>query len=403
MGSVLRHHGVLTLTSKSLIIWGICLLAGLAPARAAIFHPEADTDGDLLAESASHKAGAEHRALVRIYLAGGKISMQESVGTGVYIGPGRDGRRGLLLTAAHLFEYDPVKPEPLPYDRVYAEFGPDPAEAKGKVRVEARRVLLPVGYTTQYFGSLAGAGRRRDPEPSIRHDLALVEFDLAPVAADLEAAGIAPAHLHGAGEHRGLELQAAMFLGYGCHGTTADLLFPSNERVHLGRTLVSSADYCGREVLVNLAPMCGEAMRRFRRGEADMMLLYRFSAQASPREACARTFPGSLWLATHPGQAVPSPGDSGGPLLVRAADGTLRVAGVSSGTARHRVRLAPWRKQRRGWALMTIFEPVGPHRDWIERMREDKAGRRWVLEPGEGAWRCAPREETDTCSLCTIM
>jgi len=69
-------------------------------------------------------------------------------------------------------------------------FGPDPAVAEGRVEVPAERLLIHHGYTRSHHALLRVPERMRDPHPSTKDDLAILEFDLATHGAELKSAGI---------------------------------------------------------------------------------------------------------------------------------------------------------------------------------------------------------------------
>ena len=128
-----RRHERLPLSPlipKALAVSLAFSLAGLPPARATIVQAEPDTDSDLLAELASHQAGARHKAVAAIHLTDEKGAVRLVSGSGTYIGASRDGRKGLVLTAAHLFGYDPKAPAPLNYGCVLATFCADPDQPR---------------------------------------------------------------------------------------------------------------------------------------------------------------------------------------------------------------------------------------------------------------------------------
>ena len=172
------------------------LLLAPAPARAIIVQAGPDPDADRRLEQDSHQAAAAFKAVAAIRLRFDRNQVHYA-GTGVFIGASRDGRKGLLLTSAGIFGYDPDRPRPLGCLGIEVVFGPDPAVAEGRLEVPAERVLIRPGYTRSHHGLLRAPERMRDPEPSTKDDLAILEFDLSAHGAELEAAGIAPAALPG--------------------------------------------------------------------------------------------------------------------------------------------------------------------------------------------------------------
>jgi hypothetical protein len=55
----------------------------------------------------AHLTDTKFPGVAAIYLFGSRASPPITSGTGVYIGTSRDGRKGLVLTLAHIFEYRP--------------------------------------------------------------------------------------------------------------------------------------------------------------------------------------------------------------------------------------------------------------------------------------------------------
>ena len=463
------------------------LLLAPAPARAIIVQARPDPAEDLRVEQDSHRAAARCKSVAAINLRLDRDRVLDA-GTGVFIGASHDGRKGLLLTSADIFGYDPDRPRPLGCLGIEVVFGPDPAVAEGRLEVPAERLLIHPGYTRSHRGLLRVPERMRDPHPSTKDDLAILEFDLAAHGAELKAAGIEPAplpepHLErkrtvakpvalagqlvdleeaalgplardfrpeskeaagapapslglggqekdgaggpkapapwaptkGAGtgpkwapapDGESPQPRAAVFLGYGAYGTTRAMLDPGTTRVHLGHTLVTRGEFLGGPVLMNFAPLSPEAVEEVETKRTDLDLLRRFDLQATPAEVRLSAAAGPQRLQTHPEQAIMEPGDRGGPLLLLDPDGTPRLAGIGSRGLYQRIVVQTAEGWQDSWALISFWEPVEVHLDWIDRMRGGLTSGAQVLKLRTG-WRRAAEtadgKDDTTCSLCLVM
>ena len=364
----------------ALYFWLGMVFSGAVPAHATIHQAGANAEADALLEKAAHAAGAKHPAVVGLYMLGNDSWPPLGTGSGVYIGTTRDGKKGLILTAAHLFPYDPERPSVLPCRSIMLAFGPD---LPSSYALPAARVLLHPGFTQVHPGG---------PATECSNDMAILEFDLAPKAEGLTAREVTPATLCDGSEDLSNVSMEAEMVGFGAFGTTKNLNFPRNVRVHSGQTLVTYCKYYGNNLLMNWAPMSDEALEEYSTGDRDPKLLNRFKSTSSRLGVRLSPEAKPYIIQTHPHHSVPAQGDSGGPLFIRTPAGAAKVAGISSRTENFLLSLSGGGSSAPMRIIASIWEPVVDHLAWIERVRDGVFEGTWVLERDKDPWQ-GPADE----------
>jgi hypothetical protein len=332
----------------------------------------------------AHLAGAKHRAVVALEYqwefreSGRPPRSMRGCGTGVYMGTSADGKRGLILTAAHLFHADPdVEPRLVP-GKIMAVFGPD-LSASSAMKISVLKVVIHPDF--KYLDSIPKAKGQR----KVVNDLAILEFDAAEHGAGLTKAGFLSAGLYeGSGTKSGRPLEAEI-VGFGQSGNHDGPVLASPGKIHAGNTYVTQGDWLGRPAFTHLSFLADgsrQAILDRRKGmldantfqfalqEADTALYRPSATGADPGEAKPLVVQKS-----HKNQAVTAMGDSGGPLFFNASGGRgLQVAGICSTMETLFLSERPCTTETKGsvgsrFCLLELWEPVAAHLEWIRKIQ----------------------------------
>ena len=376
-------------------IEGLCLGLGAAvPAQAIVVQAGADAEADQARAEAARKAGAAHPSLMRIQFLSGVQGQAPIHASGVYLGASEDGKTGYILTAGHIFNFDPAGAKEPAF--LEAAGHPGPVAPKGS-GIPLGRILVHPGYRP-LKDLLAGAAG------PVVNDIAVITFPVGKDAAGLmAAAGLRPARLAGATDHRGAASLEAEVAGFGLTGTSASDLEPV-DTVRGGPTLVHAVRFLAGEILVNLAPAVFTLEETGKAAQAGASLLHCFKPAPEPiRAFWEGDEVNTHWIQTHAQHVLPAPGDSGGPLFMETKEGP-RVLGITS-LVTH-LSLRPEGAEEPMDCLGSLFVPVGEHLDWIEAVRTGGKAKAWVLEPKDRQWRLQEAGEggTSCCSgSCAIL
>jgi len=387
--TVLRHGWALAAALESL-----CLGFGAAvPAQAIVVQAGADAEADLARAEAARKAGAAHPSLMRIQFLSGAEGQAPIHASGVYLGTSEDGQTGYLLTAGHIFNFDPAGAREPAFLQALGQAGPVAPKDGG---IPLGRILVHPGYRP-LKDLLAGAAG------PVVNDIAVITFPVGKEAAALMASGLRPARLAGATDHRGAASLEAEVAGFGLAGTSASDLEPA-DAVRGGRTLVHPVHFLAGEILVNLAPAVFTLEETGKAAQEGASLLHCFKPAPEPiRAVWEGDEVNTHWIQTHAEHVLPAPGDSGGPLFMETKEGP-RVLGITS-TVTH-LSLRPEGAEEPMDCLASLFVPVGGHLDWIQAVRDGGKAQAWVLEPGGKPWKLQGAGDggTGCCSgSCAIL
>jgi len=289
-------------------------------------------------EAEAHAAGLKHTfvlGIVAVRPAG--AGSDRILATGVYFGPSADRRKGFVLTSAHPFA-------PLPRSTTLA-FG----ASIGALTLPVTRIVVHP---------------HASPEPWVLDpDLAILEFDFGPAQARLTEAGITPAALYDAEAFEPpaaapfLEAEVAGFGRFGTHGEPALTL---GGAVHGGKVRVIHERRRGRTKYWHgslVPPPSADGPAHF----IPVGQPLRLTLEG----------PETAWLHSHPQEALPVPGDSGGPLIFQTADGP-RVAGICSGSTLRPLASGPVQGART--ARLSFWEPIAAELDWIRGVTGSASG-----------------------------
>jgi hypothetical protein len=360
--------------SKIVLGWALGL-AALTPARAIVIQAGSDAAQDEALEAASCKAGAKLKGVVGLQVLRSK-SGEASAATGVYIGTSADGRRGLILTAAHPFQRGPELGPQHPVEKVVIHFGPmiNPEPLPGGLHVPVQRILLHPEF--KYYNDYIYFDDGDEPEavPMIGHDLAILEFDAAAFLGPLDKAGVTAIPIYEGTGYREKPLLEAQIVGFGWFGTSTSLKLERTPIVHSGHTWVTHGEYRGSTGFMHWSPMTetGYALSTTKEPDANIS---QFVEPKAPVKALHPVHDTPLPMRHHPQQAMGAKGDSGGPLLFQSK-GSLRVAGIYSSTSTDLLNLgddtfAPF--------LLQFWESVPDHAAWVNGVREGTTGGAHVL------------------------
>jgi len=322
-------------------------------------------------EARAYQAGKRHPCVVAI--AAVRNARTFTIGSGVYLGIGPDGRHGHVLTAAHValnarFEGGEARSDPEPQALIIG-FGPD---SLAQDRREAALWVTACRATCHL-------GRREAENRPV--DLALLSFRLDDAAvAFLREHRILPPRLRA--NCGGLEAGAAgQVAGFGWFGTSAGDTLASAGRIHAGPV---QAHYLSEDqgrfwVVVPAAPgsAYSESVQESKAGPAKPFH-WRFTPAEAPRGYVPDTDgKARLTLRTPAGQAFPAQGDSGGPLFLETAkDGLLLVGIHTMGFSLELVPAEPGAGPQPVAHHVAEFESVPDHLGWLRGALESK---------GEGA------------------
>ncbi|NTV74077.1 MAG: hypothetical protein HGA66_07705, partial [Holophaga sp.] len=325
------------------------------PAGATVIQGGASATDNARLEAEAHQAGARHTCVVGLMVQSTGMGMP-ALGTGVYLGMSADGRRGLILTSAHLFADEgesPIRPR-----KSTVHFGPA-MMVPGASRVAATKVHLHPEFA--YFQDLTS--RNQDgplPLTNNRHDLAIVEFDAAAGKDQLMASKVTPAALYdGTGYLKPL-LKSGV-AGFGVFGTSTSPTVRNLFKVHAGNTRVTYGTWRGRSAFIHLSPLSAQGRAALSSTAPDTNVW-----QFEPPRPGLKAFPPGLTTAmdvrANANQTLVADGDSGGPLFFETKDG-LKVAGIFSFYLCEALRVAG-QEEPRTFAV-ELWEPVKEHLDWI--------------------------------------
>jgi hypothetical protein len=364
------------------LVWAyVPILLAPAVAQATIVQAGASPEEDTRREEESHLAGAKFPCVTAIYMLGTRDWPPVTSGTGTFIGTSRDGKKGLVLTAAHIFHYRPEEGRAHGYQRIAVSFGPD---LKSFRAVDAERVFLHPDFSLVVPGHFRGSeGEVAALTPG--NDVAIVQFDLEHHAKALAELGVTAAILGEDREcwsHPGLE---AKTVGFGVFGTTSGRVDDQNVRVHAGDTLVSHGELRGKNLFMNWSPMSQEASDLLDAKTMAPGLLNRFATLDSRVEVRERGDAKPRRMETHKDQVAPAEGDSGGPLFIDTREGP-RVVGLF--TRSEHCQVLRGDNGKKLWSMAALWEPVVDHLPWIRGIRDGLEGKAQVLVPGSGHWEC---------------
>jgi len=344
-----------------LLVLGLALLP---PAQAVVIRGGATAEEDRALEARSHQAGVRLTSMVGITVPCAESPLP-ALGTGVYLGTSADGRRGLVLTAAHLFA-DLGEGAGLAVGTV-VHVGPalDPFAAGVSTQLQVTRVRVhPRFKFHQDFTSRDAEGR---PRPTVMNtcDLALLEFDAAAYGAILLKAGVTAAALYdGTGFTK--PLLEAEVAGFGAFGTRTSPTVHNAFKVHAGNTRVSHGTWRGRTGFLHLSPLSASGLAAL--SSADPRAnVYQFEWVGTPLRAFSPADRSPLRVQSHPNQALPASGDSGGPLFFNTKTG-LKVAGIYSQYLAEPLLMDGLVDACKPFVLQ-VWEPVMEHLPWIQEVR----------------------------------
>jgi hypothetical protein len=361
---------------------GISLaLAGQLPARAMIFKAGADAEEDRLREEAAHAAGAKYKCMVRICF-GSKDGQVVRSGSGVYLGTGEDGKKGYILTAAHVCAFGIEELRQAGFDQVLAFAGPVPKEGQG--------VAMEKIFINSRFDFGPGESGKRLPEsgrrsPFGRCDIALMRFEVPLNAPVTTADSLVPAILADGKDHLENTSLEAELVGFGGYGTNQGGPPAWSDRVHAGKTLVAFEGRWGTGALVNWTPVLPGVLKAYRAGANFRDLMHRFDlVDCRIKAAFPADRDSAQWIQTHPDHAVPAAGDSGGPLFMDTPVGP-KVVGITSRAAG--CLLLPEGTEDPVGCIGSVWEPVTSHLGWIKALQAGHPAPAWTIEPGAAGWR----------------
>jgi hypothetical protein len=328
-------------------------------------------------EQRSHEAGRQYRYVVGIQ----RTSLEPRrsfTGTGVYLGLGRDGRTGFVLTAAHVL-LDGIPPDAKGAQQVTLTFGPrnGPGSQADTLQVAAVRALIHPRLETYQDHSRKAGTDTSHPRTLRRNDLAILEFDALDSLERMDQLGIRGAALYdGTGYRRKAPLEGQI-VGYGRFGTSrGKKLDLCQGRVHSGHTYVSFGSWRGRTGFLQWSPSTLEGILN---ADSPETLANRYQFAMVPEETTYATTLAdvpTVQVRSHRDQADFTQGDSGGPLLFNTREG-LKVAGlIVTANPEHLVRLATGEIEL---FFLRFFEPVKENLAWIRAVLEGKPGTSRVI------------------------
>lgn len=359
----------------------VTALVAPVSAQATIIQAGASLEEDTRLEQDAHLAGAKLPGVTAIYMLGGRDWPPITSGTGVYIGASRDGRKGLILTAAHIFNASPKEARGLAYQRIALSFGPDLTSFQA---VNAERVFLHPDFTSLVPAHFKGTEAEM-AQLTFGHDVAIIQFDMGSYAKVMKDQRVGPAALCEGVDHLTHASLEAITAGFGVFGTNKGNVFPQNVRIHAGDTLVSYGNLRGNNLFMNWSPMSQDASDLLDAKAMFPGLLNRFATLDAKVEVREVFDLKPQLLQTHKNHAVGAAGDSGGPLFINTPEGP-RVAGIY--TRNEHCQVLRVDNGKKLWALASLWESVVDYLPWIQEIRNGLEERAQVLEPGRSQWEC---------------
>ena len=197
---ILMEKIPLTLRRCLGLLQGLLLTFGsMMPVQATIIQAGKDAKEDTHLEAMSHEAGKNHRNVVGIEM--GTLGQSSyGIGTGVYIGLSADGKKGLILTAAHLIQDDPKQAASSHLPSVSLYFRPEidlsGSQGTRSTGIPVQRAVLHPGYT--YFDDFSNKDAKGEPvaHRMTSHDIAILEFDALEQKSFLAWMEVTPAELY---------------------------------------------------------------------------------------------------------------------------------------------------------------------------------------------------------------
>lgn len=349
--------------------WRQVLLAGLvamAPAQALVIRPGGSAEEDARRAEAAHQAGAKLAGVVGVATYERFSDQSKNIGTGVFLGFDEARTRGWVLTSAHQIRPDAeaVSTEAYP-PRVYVHFGPDMNSLvrPAPLRVSGERVFLAPGFR-RHLDTESKATTRIDG------DLAIIEFDAAPVQAALAERTIEPVSLYERTDDRDGGWVRAGIAGFGDFGTCDDLLLRRLYRVHAGHTVVRHGTWEECTGFLHFSQI-RPARTDLALGRGETVNTSRFLVAPGERTLFSIEGDRQVRVASHEDQAAFEGGDSGSPLFFDSGKGP-QVAGIASGSAE--IQLLDERKAGRETFRMYVWTPVADRLEWIRGVMNGTPG-----------------------------
>ncbi len=323
----------------------------------------------------THEDGKQHTFVVRLQV---ESRARSCNATGSYLGMGKDGKTGYILTAAHMFKAGNALTSDENVAAVEISFGPrlgDEVESKAGLRVLAQRLFICPQHEVKAIARPTLA--KGVDAPMIPHaDLAILAFDASACEEALENAKVQPAVLfEGKGQ---AELMDAKVVGFGAFGNADSTHTVTADRVHAGGTKVTLGGYLGFPAFVHWSPIKAGGPARFEEYRKDPRInLFPFLPQLQ-KALFLNPFDGqALVVQSHDNQVLAASGDSGGPLLLKNQS-VLKVAGVSGHWETHQLR-----RLTDGCpvpSMMQVWQPVMPHLAWIRGIMAGEPGKSPVVD-----------------------
>ena len=370
----------LTLRRGLGLLQGLLLTFGsMMPVQATIIQAGKDAKEDAHLEAMSHEAGKKHRNVVGIEM--GTLGQSSyGIGTGVYIGLSADGKKGLILTAAHLIQGDPKQAASSHLPAVSLYFRPeiDLSETQGarSTGIPVQRAVLHPSYT--YFDDFSNKDAKGEPvaHRMASHDLAILEFDALEQKRLLAWMEVTPAELYeGAGYTK--PLLEGEIVGFGRFGTSNGPTLTIGGRIHAGKTRVTFDDWRGRTGFLHWSPLSEKGREANASSKSDANV-YQFDRNNEETQVFSPLTKKGYRVLSHKNQALCASGDIGCPLFLNTSTG-LKVAGLYSQLIVGESLLGLQNGKLRLFILQ-IFEPVKQSLPWIQAVREGGDGGGQVIK-----------------------
>ena len=347
------------------------------PAGAVSIRPGASVEETLQLEDESYREGKKLKGVGSLVWTDWGIGVAGS-GTVTYLGPTQDGRSGLLLTAAAVAIGEPGKhPSGRKYD---IRFGHRVGEDADYLSLPVTRIIVHPDYGWTPKHPIMLPDGKIVPFHQLHHDLALVEFDLAACGKLLQKRGIKPLSLFDDEGHRNPEPREAQIAGFGHFGLADGGQWEAQHKIHLGSSWVTYGSWYDLPGFRIWAPL-----KERKAGAADWGKEFQIDFESKESGFSADDDQAPVKFLIHPRQAFPTTGDGGAPLLFRASDGELKVAGVFCHViSQFMVSQATGQVVE---VLNQFFEAVPDHLDWVRSVMAGKLGKSIVVTPGEKAER----------------
>jgi hypothetical protein len=287
--------------------------------------------------------------------------------TGVYLGPGKDGRTGYILTCAHslkpLFQNPGGDPEEslavMDYADIRFALAAEAKDAPATLEARAERFILHPGYQMVEYDE--AENHPGDPYQRDQNDLALIAFRLdGGMQETLARNGHHGARLLEAEvpETRD-QVQLAQVAGFGNFAWQDERNTATPPGLLQGWTYVTYRGWGSYGRFNHWSPASPTVVEGYlenRRVGNPCGFVSIPAGLFTPPESDA-----GFRIQAHEFQAVPTSGDSGGPLVLATSEGP-RVAGIYSQEVMHWLTSATGEKR-----LFTCnqWEPVQPNLGWI--------------------------------------